>query len=79
MPKASVLGRSYDLLLLIVDANIANYVNDSILYAPKHPQKIRTESLTSLKIWFKNKYLKANSGKSQVMWTTDDEPNINVG
>ena len=61
VPKGSVLGRSCDLLLLIIDTNIANYVNDSILYAPKHPKKNRTESLTSLKIWFKNKYLKANS------------------
>ena len=39
--------------------------------------KNKSESLTIFE-WFENKYLKANGGKSQVMWTTDDKLKINV-
>ena len=41
------------------------------------PKKSESESLILFE-WFRDNYLKANSGKSHVMLTTDNKPKINI-
>ena len=64
------------------ESNVANYADDKTLYACEkklYDVKIRFESESLILFeWFHDNYLKANSGKSHVMLTTDNKLKINV-
>ena len=71
-----------DLFLFMSQSNVANYADDTILYACEKKlhdvqRKSESESLILFE-WFHDNYLKANSGKSHVMLTTDNKLKINV-
>ena len=71
-----------DLFLFISESNIANYADDTTLYACEKKlydvqRKLESESLILFE-WIHDNYLKANSGKSHVMLTTDSKQKINV-
>ena len=64
------------------ESNVANCVDDTSLYACEKKlydaqRKLASESLILFE-WFHDNYLKANSGKSYVMLTTDNKLKINV-
>ena len=65
------------------ESNAANYADDTTLYGCEKKElcdvqrKLDSESLVLLD-WFHDNYLKVNSGKSQVMLTTDNKLKINV-
>ena len=71
-----------DLFLFMSKSNVANYADDKTLYACEkklYDVKIRFESESLILFeWFHDNYLKANSGKSHVMLTTDNKLKINV-
>ena len=78
-PQKSVLGPLLfniymcDLFLFMSESNVANYADDTTLYAceknlPGVERKLESESLILFN-WFQDYYLKANSGKSHVMLT----------
>ena len=59
---------------------LANHADDTTLYACEknnYQRKLESESLILFE-WFHDNYLKANSGKSYVMLTTDNKLKINV-
>ena len=63
-------------------SNVANYADDTILYACEKKlhdvqRKLESESLILFE-WFHDNYLKANSGKSHVMLRIDNKLKINV-
>ena len=63
------------------ESNVANYVDDTTLYACEKnlygvQRKLESQSLILFE-WFHNQ-LKANSGKSHAMLTTDNKLKINV-
>ena len=63
-------------------SNVANYADDSTLRACEKnlfdvQRKLESESLILFK-WFHDNYLKADSGKSHVILTTDNKLKINV-
>ena len=68
-------------LLFMSEPNLANYADDTTLYACEKKydvqRKLESESLILFE-WFHDNYLKANSGKSDIMLTTDDKLKINV-
>ena len=71
-----------DLFLFMSESNVANYPDDSTLYACKEKlydvqRKLESESLILFE-WFHDNYLKANCGKSYVMLTKDNKQKINV-
>ena len=71
-----------DLFLFMSESNIANYADDTTLYACEKnlhdvQRKLESESLILFE-WFHDNYLKANSGKSHVMLTTDNKLKTNV-
>ena len=79
IPQRSVLGSlsfniyMCDLFLFMSESNVANYADDTTLYAceknlPGVERKLESESLILFN-WFQDYYLKANSGKSHVMLT----------
>ena len=63
------------------ESNVANYADDTTLYECKKlydvQRKLESESLMLFE-WFHDNYLKASSGKSDVMLTTDNKLKINV-
>ena len=63
-----------DLFLFMSEFNVANYADDTTLYACEKKsdvqRKLESESLILFE-WFHDNYLKTNSGKSRVMLTTD--------
>ena len=68
--------------LFLSESNVANYTDDTTLYACEKKlydvqRKLESESLILFE-WFHDNYLKANSGKSHVMLTTDNKQKINV-
>ena len=87
-PQVSVFGPLLfniymcDLFLFMSESNVANYADDKTLYACEkklYDVKIRFESESLILFeWFHDNYLKANSGKSHVMLTTDNKLKINV-
>ena len=88
IPQGSVLGllsfNIYicDLFLFMSESNVANYGDDTTLYAFEKylydvQRKLVSESLILFE-WSHNNYLKANGGKSHVMLTTDSKLKINV-
>ena len=71
-----------DLFLFMSQSNVANYADDTILYACEKKlhdvqRKSESESLILFE-WFHDNYLKANSGKSHVMLRIDNKLKINV-
>ena len=71
-----------DLFLFMSESNVANYVDDTTQYACEKKlydvqRKLESEFLI-LSEWFHDNYLKADSGKSHVMLTTDNKRKINV-
>ena len=64
------------------ESNVANYADDTTLNACEKKlydvqRKLESESLILFE-WFPDNYLKADSGKSHVMLTTDNKQKINV-
>ena len=64
------------------ESNVANCVDDTTLYACEKnlydvQRKLASESLILFE-WFHDNYLKANSGKSHVMLTTDNKLKVDV-
>ena len=62
--------------------NVANYADDATLCGCEKnlfdvQRKLESESFILFK-WFHDNYLKANSGKSHVILTTDNKLKINV-
>ena len=88
IPQGSVLGLlsfniyMCDLFLFMSESNVANYADDKTLYACEkklYDVKIKFESESLILFeWFHDNYLKANSGKSHVMLTTDNKLKTNV-
>ena len=71
-----------DLFLFMSEFNVANYVDDTTLYACEKKlydvqRKLESESLILFE-WFHDNCLKVNSGKSHIMLTTDNKQKINV-
>ena len=71
-----------DLFLFMYDSNVANYSDDMTLYACEKNlhdmhRKLESESLRLFERFHDN-YLKANSGKSHVLLTTDNKLKFNV-
>ena len=71
-----------DLFLFMSESNVANYADDTTLYAYEKnlhdvQRKLDTESLILFE-WFHCNYLKANIGKSHVMLTTHNKLKINI-
>ena len=71
-----------DVFLFMSESNVANYADDTTLYAYEKnlhdvKRKLDTESLILFE-WFYCNYLKANIGKSHVMLTTDNKLKINI-
>ena len=89
VPQGSALGPLLfnnicicDLFLFMSESNVANYGDDTTLYAFEKylydvQRKLVSESLILFE-WSHNNYLKANGGKSHVMLTTDSKLKINV-
>ena len=87
-PQVSVFGPLLfniymcDLFLFMSESNVANYADDTTLYTCEKKlydvqRKLESESLILFE-WFHDNYLKANSGKSHVMLTTDNKLKTNV-
>ena len=71
-----------DLFLFMSESNVANYADDTILYAREKKlydvqRKLESESLILFE-WFHDNYHKANSGKSHVMLTTDNNNKLEI-
>ena len=71
-----------DFFLFMFESNVANYADDTALYVGEKKlydvqRKLDSESLILFE-WFHDNYLKANSGKSHVMLTTNNKLKINV-
>ena len=71
-----------DLFLFMSKSNVANYADDTTLYACEKKlydvqRKLKCESLILFE-WFHDNYLRANSDKSHVMLTTGNKQKINV-
>ena len=71
-----------DLFLFMSESNVANCADDTTLYACEKKlydvQRNFESECLNLFEWFHDNYLKANSGKSHVMLTTDNKLKINV-
>ena len=65
-----------NLFLFKAEPNVANYGDHTILYVCEKKlfdvqRKLESESLILFE-WFRDNYLKANSGKSHIMLITDN-------
>ena len=65
------------------ETNIINYPDDTTLYTSEPNidlilNKLEKDTSTAF-TWFQNNYLKANSGKSHLLTTSDNIQHINVG
>ena len=73
----------FDLFLWDCESNIINYVDDNTLYAGEPNMDLLLTWLekdtSTVFTWFQNNYLKANSGKSHLLTTSDNIQHINVG
>ena len=68
-----------DLFLFMPESNVENYADDTSLHVREKnlhdvQRKLDSESLIPLE-WLHDNYLQANSGKSQIMLTTDNKKN----
>ena len=89
VPQGSILGLLLfniymcDLFLCDCETNIINYADDTTLFACEPNMDlalIKLEKDTSkVFTWFQNNYLKANSGKSHLLTTSDNIQHIDVG
>ena len=65
------------------ETNIINYADDTTLYACEPNMDLVLDKLekdtSTVFTWFQNNYLKANSGKSHLLTTSDNIQHINVG
>ena len=88
VPQGSLVGPLLfniynDLFLFMAECNVAYYADDTTLRACEKElsdvqRKLESESLILFE-WFRgDSYLKANSGKSHIMLTTDNKLKINV-
>ena len=71
-----------DLFLYMSESNLANYADDTTLYACEKKlydvqRKLESKSLVLFK-WFHDNYLKGNSHKSHFMLPSDNKLKINV-
>ena len=72
-----------DLFLVMDESNVANYADHTTLYIyvwkklSDMQRKSESESLILFE-WFHDNYLKASSGKSHIMLTTDNKLKINT-
>ena len=73
----------HDLFLCNCETKIINSAGDTTLYACEPNVELvlsKLEKYTSTVFtWFQNNYLKANSGKSHLLTTSDNIQHINVG
>ena len=71
-----------DLLLCDCETNIINYAEDTTLDACEPNMDLAMSKLengtSTIFTWFQNNYLKANSGKSHLLTTSDNIEHINV-
>ena len=89
VPQGSILGPLLfniymcDLFLCDCETNIINYADDTTLYACEPNMDLVLSKLekdtSTVFTWFQNNYLKANSGKSHLLTTSDNIQHINVG
>ena len=83
VPRESILGPLLcnicmcDIFLCDCKTNI-NYADDNTLYACEPNMRLEKDTSTVF-TWFQNNYLKANSGKSHLLTTSDNIQHINVG
>ena len=88
LPQVSGLGPllfniyTFDAFLFMAESNVANYADDVTLYVCEKKlsdveRKLESESLILFEL-FRDTYLKANSGKSRFVLTTDKKLKINV-
>ena len=72
-----------NLFLSDCETNVINYVDDTTLYACEPNMDLELSKLekdtSTVFTWFQNNYLKANSGKSHLLTTSDNIQHINVG
>ena len=77
VPQGRLLFNIYmcDLYLCDCESNIINYADDTTLYAcePNMDLVLRKleKDMSTVFTWFQNNYLKANSGKSYLLTTSD--------
>ena len=71
------------LFLCDCECNINNYADNTILYACAPNMDLVLNKLekdaSTVFTWFQNNYLKANSGKSHLLTTSDNIQHLNVG
>ena len=82
VPRESILGPLLcnicmcDIFLCDCKTNI-NYADDNTLYACEPNMRLEKDTSTVF-TWFQNNYLKANSGKSHLLTTSDNIQHIDV-
>ena len=89
IPQGTILGsllfnmHMCNLFLCDCQSNIINYPNETTLYACEPNMDVALSKLerdtSKFFTWFQDNYLKANSGKSYLLTTSDNVQHINVG
>ena len=89
IPQGTILGsllfniHMCNLFLCDCQSNIINYPNETTLYACEPNIDVVLSKLerdtSKCFTWFQDNYLKANSGKSYLLTTSDNVQHINVG
>ena len=88
VPQGSILGPLLfniymcDLFLCDYETNIIDYTDDTTLYVCESNMDLVLSKLekdtSTVFTWFQNNYLKANSGKSHLLTTSNNIQHINV-